>query len=309
MLNYVKTPRSVAEFTLMKGVTDFSNLRQFDLYETSYGFMYVCSVPKFMDLLGNRNAKVRNLQDMFVHIIEGEFKGIDGIPDITADAGTIGNGANEVQIINNITQDTSIQVTMNYYERSGGALTNYITTYLTGIKDPNSKAKTYHGLIAMVRFLIPALTMRYSHCCIWLQTTHVESWRRHTFWQMLSLHRLLQRRCTISSVETSSSRRLPSRSTASRLQTIVSICMLENCWSTLWNMLRKTRGSSWIPTTSTMRYSTVLWRVGAPSLQAKSTLCLQLRLLQSIPTQGNKNNNVSEGASAPSELFFLCTLT
>lgn len=78
MLNYVKTPRSVAEFTLMKGVTDFSNLRQFDLYETSYGFMYVCSVPKFMDLLGNRNAKVRNLQDMFVHVIEGEFKGIDG---------------------------------------------------------------------------------------------------------------------------------------------------------------------------------------------------------------------------------------
>lgn len=148
MLNYVKTPRSVAEFTLMKGVTDFSNMRQFDLYETSYGFLFVCAVPKFMDILGNRNAKVRNLQDMFVHIVEGEFKGIDGIPDITADAGTISNGVNEVQIINNVTQDTSIQVSMSYYERSGGALTNYITTFLTGIKDPNSKAKTYHGLIA-----------------------------------------------------------------------------------------------------------------------------------------------------------------
>lgn len=148
MLNYVKRPRSVTEFTLMKGVTDFSNLRQFDMYETSYSFITICSVPKYMQLLANRDERVRELQDTFTHIVEGEFKGLDGIPDVTADTGTISNGVNELQVINNVTQDTSIQVSMSYYERSGSPITKYIEYYLTGIKDPNSKAKTYHGLIA-----------------------------------------------------------------------------------------------------------------------------------------------------------------
>ena len=35
-LNYIKMPRNVSEYTLMKGVTDYSNLKQFDLYETGY---------------------------------------------------------------------------------------------------------------------------------------------------------------------------------------------------------------------------------------------------------------------------------
>lgn len=148
MLNYVKRPRSIAQYTLMKGVTDFSNLRQFDVFESSYGHLIVASTPKFMDLLANRDEKVAELQETFIHILEGEFKGIDGIPDITATAGEITNGNNELQVINNVVQDTSIQVSMSYYERSGSPLAKYCQYYLTGIKDPNSKAKTYHGLIA-----------------------------------------------------------------------------------------------------------------------------------------------------------------
>ena len=78
-LNYIKMPRSVTEYTLMKGVTDFSNLKQFDIYETGYAFLTVVSVPKFMDLLAKRDAKVQNLQDGFVHIMEGEFRGLSGL--------------------------------------------------------------------------------------------------------------------------------------------------------------------------------------------------------------------------------------
>ena len=131
----------------MKGVTDFSNLKQFDLFETGYSFITVVSVPKFMEILGQQDARVKNLQDGVTHIIEGEFKGLSGIPDISANAGSISNGNNEMQLINNVTMDTSIQVDMSFYERSGSLLTNYLTYYLTGIKDPNTKAKTYHGLI------------------------------------------------------------------------------------------------------------------------------------------------------------------
>lgn len=148
MLLYTKEPRSVTQFTLMKGVTDFSNLRQFDMYETGYSGLVVCGVPKFMDLLGGRDDRIKNLQNGFTHVLEGEFRGLSGLPDITGDAGTISNGVSELQLINNVTMDTSIQISMSFYERSGGLLTKYITTYLTGIKDPYSKAKTYHGLIA-----------------------------------------------------------------------------------------------------------------------------------------------------------------
>lgn len=146
-LNYVKMPRSVTEYTLMKGVTDFSNLKQFDLYETGYALLTVVSVPRFMELLAAKDTRVANLQDGFVHILEGEFKNLSGIPDITGSAGTIDNGVNQLQLLNNVEMDTSIQVSMSFYERSGSLITNYLNTYLTGIKDPYSKAKTYHGLV------------------------------------------------------------------------------------------------------------------------------------------------------------------
>ena len=146
-LNYIKMPRSVTEYTLMKGVTDFSNLKQFDVFESGYSFLTVVGVPDFMTQLGARNAAVKNLQDGVVHIMEGEFRGLSGIPDITADAGTISNGNNEMMIINNVTMDTSITVEMTFWERSGSLITNYLNYYLTGIKDPYSQAKTYHGLI------------------------------------------------------------------------------------------------------------------------------------------------------------------
>lgn len=146
-LNYIKMPRNVAEYTLMKGVTDFSNLKQFDVFETGYSFLTVVSVPKFMTLLAKQDPRVNTLQEGFIHILEGEFRGISGLPDITADAGTIENGVNQLQIINNVSMETAIQVDMTFWERSGGLITNYLAYYLTGIKDPYSKAKTYHGLI------------------------------------------------------------------------------------------------------------------------------------------------------------------
>ena len=146
-LNYIKMPRSVTEYTLMKGVTDFSNLKQFDVFESGYSFLTVVGVPDFMTQLANKNAAVKNLQDGLVHIMEGEFRGLSGIPDITADAGTISNGNNELMIINNVSMDTSITVEMTFWERSGSLITNYLNYYLTGIKDPYSKAKTYHGLV------------------------------------------------------------------------------------------------------------------------------------------------------------------
>ena len=41
------TPQEVQQFTLMRGVTDFSNLNQYDLYETGYSFLICLSIPTF----------------------------------------------------------------------------------------------------------------------------------------------------------------------------------------------------------------------------------------------------------------------
>jgi hypothetical protein len=147
MLKYTKMPRNISEYSLMRGVTDFSNLRQFDMYESGYGFINVVATPNFMNELAKKDPVIKELQDGFVHILEGEFRGIDGVPDLTSESGTVTNGVNELQVINNVTEDTSIEISMTYYERSGSLLTKYADTYLRAIKDPNSKAKTYKGLI------------------------------------------------------------------------------------------------------------------------------------------------------------------
>ena len=154
-LNYIKMPRSVSEYTLMKGVTDFSNLKQFDVMESGYAFLTVVSTPRFMNDLAALDAKVANLQNGFVHILEGEFRGLSGLPDLEGGAGTLSNGVNEIQLLNNVSMDTSITVSMSFWERSGGLIMNYLNYYLTGIKDPYSKAKTYHGLVGTKGYYDP----------------------------------------------------------------------------------------------------------------------------------------------------------
>ena len=52
----------VQAFTLMRGVTDFSNLAQYDLYETGYSFLINLSIPKFL-----KNAKT--LSDEYKKLI------------------------------------------------------------------------------------------------------------------------------------------------------------------------------------------------------------------------------------------------
>ena len=78
---------------------------------------------------------------------EYEFRGIDGLPDLTTETMTITDGINEQQLINKVVADTSVTISSNYFEKKGSLITKFSEYYLTGIKDRNSQAKTYHGLI------------------------------------------------------------------------------------------------------------------------------------------------------------------
>lgn len=146
--NYTVTPRNLTQYKAFRGVTDFSQIGQFNQYESGYQFLSVLSIPNFMTKLGDASSTIKQMNESFVHMLEYEFRGMDGLPDMQADTFEITDGINTQRMINKVTQETSITVSMNYFEKAGGLITKYSEYYLTGIKDPKTQAKTYHGLIA-----------------------------------------------------------------------------------------------------------------------------------------------------------------
>ena len=145
----LKSPRSVLEYNLMQGVTDFSNLEQFDLYEKGYPWLVVIKAPQFLvDLARLHPDDIGVLLKNYVHILEHDFRGLDNVENITGEPnGEITNGIRSIQLINKVTKGAATTFTMRYYERSGSTLTKLNELYLTGIKDPDTQVKTYHGLV------------------------------------------------------------------------------------------------------------------------------------------------------------------
>jgi hypothetical protein len=143
----LKTPRQLLNFNLMRGVTDFSNLEQWDLYEKGYPFLVVVSVPQFLRDLAGKSDEIRVMLDNYVHVLENDFRGIDNIDNITAETGEITNGIRSIQVINKVTKPSNSSFTCNYFERSGSLMTKMHELYTTGVKDPDTQVKHYHGLI------------------------------------------------------------------------------------------------------------------------------------------------------------------
>ena len=142
--DYTVTPRNLTQYTAFRGVTDFSQIGQFNQYESGSQFLSVIALPDFMRL----NTKMKELNADFQHMLEFEFRGLDGLPDLNADTFEITDGINTQRMINRVTRETSITISSSYFEKSGGLINKWSEYYLTGIKDPYSQAKTYHGLIA-----------------------------------------------------------------------------------------------------------------------------------------------------------------
>lgn len=142
--NYTITPRNLTQYTAYRGVTDFSQIGQFNQFESGYQFLSVISLPKMM----TKNSSMDQMNKNFKHMLEFEFRGLDGLPDLNADTFEITDGINTQRMINKVSRETSVTISSQYFEKSGGLITKYSEYYLTGIKDPATQAKTYHGLIA-----------------------------------------------------------------------------------------------------------------------------------------------------------------
>lgn len=145
---YTIIPNTLTKYTALRGVSDYSQIGMYEQYEKGYQFLSVLSLPKFMEKLGEKDDTVRAMNANIRQIMEMEFRGLDGLPDMTADTLEITDGINTQRMINRVTQETSINISMQYFEKHGSLFTKYSEMFLRGLRDPMTQARTYLGLIA-----------------------------------------------------------------------------------------------------------------------------------------------------------------
>lgn len=151
---YVITPRATVEYSGFRGCTDFTQIGLFNQFETGYPWIAVLGIPHFMEKAAD--GKVKGISDgggleraitQFRRGLEYEFRGLSGLPDTVGETTEITDGINSQKMISKVTRETSVTISMPYFEKTGSLYTKMAEYYLTGIKDPLSQAKTYHGLI------------------------------------------------------------------------------------------------------------------------------------------------------------------
>ena len=147
MFRNTKDFKDVTSYRLMRGVPDFGSLVQFNPYETGYAAFIICQMPKFIDVLAKYNSDYNKLIKNWAHIVEYEFKSFDGLEDLSADTIQLGDDLNSINVINKVNMQSASEFSLTYDEKSGSPLTKFARLYLTGIKDPRTQVKTYHGLI------------------------------------------------------------------------------------------------------------------------------------------------------------------
>ena len=143
---YTITPKTLTEYTALRGVTDFSQAGMFEQYEKGYQFLSILKLPTFMEM--SKDSTLQQMNKNIRQTMEMEFRGLDGLPDMVSDTLEITDGINTQRFINKVTQETSVTVSMQYFEKHGSLFTKYSEYYLRGIRDPKTQARTYHGLIA-----------------------------------------------------------------------------------------------------------------------------------------------------------------
>jgi hypothetical protein len=103
-------------------------------------------MPKFIEELANREEYGKLISN-WAHIIEYEFKSFEGLDAMSADTISLGDDLNSINVISKVNMQSASEFSLTYDEKSGSPLTKFAKLYLTGIKDPRTQVKTYHGLI------------------------------------------------------------------------------------------------------------------------------------------------------------------
>lgn len=148
MFTDLKTPRDITAYTLFRGTTDFTQLQQFDLYESGYPYLIVVSVPEFLRKMAEADTEVAALLNSYIHILEYEFRGMgSGLEDMSSETSDITNGIQSMNVITKVNGQGGSTFSMNYWEKSGATITKMHELYLRSVRDPATGFKTYNGMI------------------------------------------------------------------------------------------------------------------------------------------------------------------
>ena len=120
--NHTIRPKNLVQYNAFRGVIDFSQPGQFDQFETGYSFLSVIKMPKFMEMLAEQDNGLKQMVQSFDHMLEYEFRGLTGLPDMQGDGYEVGDGTNNVKFISNVTRDTAVELTSTFYERRGSLI-------------------------------------------------------------------------------------------------------------------------------------------------------------------------------------------
>lgn len=146
--DYTKKPVTAAQYSMMRGVTDFTNAEQLNMFEKGHGMIIVIDKPKYLEMIAESDTDVRNLLNNFCNILEYEFKGLDGIEDISAEDLVYNDGISELHGVGKVNEQSASEITMRFTEKSGSTITKFVKYYLNGVRDSRTQTKHYHGLIA-----------------------------------------------------------------------------------------------------------------------------------------------------------------
>ena len=155
--------RNSTSATDMRGAMDFTQADSFNLYEKGHSILKVLSVPNFMTAWASRQEKAgienatddeknqqeqrRKLCNNFYKILETEFKGLDGLDDMSADSMNITDGFSTLNVLGKVNYATNQEITLKYTEKGGSTISRYAETYLRGIRDPRTGVKHYNGCL------------------------------------------------------------------------------------------------------------------------------------------------------------------
>lgn len=118
------------------------NLDSMTPYVPGISRLFMHTVPEFMR---------RQFEDMtlsFKSYVETGYKSVTGIGDVSADVITIEGGwaAQSFSNISKVMDDTD-EITITLYEQSGSPVREFIETWMTGMRDPQSGVAHYHGAL------------------------------------------------------------------------------------------------------------------------------------------------------------------
>ena len=116
------------------------NLDQMNPFIRGYARLFMFKKPYFME------KAFPDLTNRFKSYIETGFRSVNGIGDIQVDFTTFEGGytGQKFETVQ-IATDQTDTITVGLYEMSGSPCTEFLTTWITGVRDPRTGIAHYHG--------------------------------------------------------------------------------------------------------------------------------------------------------------------